>query len=444
VNIKRIGATVVATGMVVGLAACSTGGGGENGGGEDGTTELLIWDGVNLAPTEESGEGAENSFLHAAAKRFMEENEDISIEIVQTEGDISASSAQFQAASIAGDGPDIRTSFTGGNTISFADFLLDLDGTFEEETMQDLTGWNTVRAGYADDGALLGLPYGGGSYFYVFYNKEMVEEAGVDLSTPPATWEEMLDTVQEVKDGGQPGFFIANQEGYVGAWVIAALVGGELGDTAFTQMYNQEIPLDDPAMVKAYEAYSQLYERGLTNEDAGSVPNGDALSNFVQGKGTFHISGGWENAPLVEAMGDNVGVFPIPVMEGAKFPKTAAGGPNTAISITNYSEKQEEAKEFLNFLAQPEIIDMYVEMTQTEASNSASADPSVITNPLLQQEAEFLKDSDAVVFPFDNVMPQALIDLFYRVNATTFLGTTSPEDAVSQLADLGESELGQQ
>ncbi|MFC0678781.1 ABC transporter substrate-binding protein [Lysobacter korlensis] len=442
-NIKRIGATLVATGMVVGLAACSTGGGGGDDA-DSGTTELLIWDGVNLAPTTEGGEGAENSFLHAAAAQFEEENEDISIEIVQTEGDISASSAQFQAASIAGDGPDIRTSFTGGNTISFADFLLDLDGTFDQEVMEDLSGWNTVREGYAEDGALLGLPYGGGSYFYVFYNKEMAEAAGVDLSTPPSTWEEMLDLAQDTIDGGQPGFFIANQEGYVGAWVIAALVGGELGDTAFTQMYNQEIPLDHPAMVKAYDAYSQLYERGLTNEDAGSVPNGDALSNFVQGNGTFHISGGWENAPLVEAMGDNVGVFPIPVMEGAEFPDTAAGGPNTAISITNYSDHQEEAKEFLRFLAQPEIIDMYVEMTQTEASNSESADPSVITNPLLQQEAEFLKTADAVVFPFDNVMPQGLIDLFYRVNATTFLGTTSPEDAVSQLADLGESELGQE
>jgi raffinose/stachyose/melibiose transport system substrate-binding protein len=440
VNIKRIGAAIAATCLVVGLAACASGGGSEEG---SGTTELVLWDGVNLAATTEDGKATENSFLHRAVELFEQENPDITVEIVKTEGDISTSSAQFQAASIAGDGPDIRTSFTGGNTISFADFLLDLDGTFDDSVVQDLSGWNTVREGYKDDGALLGLPYGGGSYFYVFYNKEMAQKAGIDLSTPPATWEEMLDLAQETIDGGQPGFWLANQEGYVGAWVIAALVGGQLGDTAFTDMYNKTVPIDDPAMVKAYEAYAELYARGLTNEDAGSVANADATAGFVQGKGTFYISGGWENATLAEAFGDNVGVFPIPMIEGAQFANTAAGGPNSAISITNYSEHQEEAKKFLNFLAQPETIDLYVELTQTEASNSASADPSIITNPLLQQEAEYLKTADAVVFPFDNVMPQALIDLFYRVNTTTFLGTESAEGAVGQLKQLAETELDQ-
>jgi ABC-type glycerol-3-phosphate transport system substrate-binding protein len=104
-----------------------------------------------------------------------------------------------------------------------------------------------------------------------------------------------------------------------------------------------------------------------------------------------------------------------------------------ALSITNYSKHQEEAKEFLRFLAQPEIQDMYVEMTQVEPSNSRSADASVIQNPLLQAQAEELKQVGDLIYPFDNVMPQAVIDLFYRVNASVFLGTTTPEDAVAQL-----------
>ena len=437
-TLKRASAAIVAAGLVVGLAACSP-----SEESDDGSTNLLIWDAGLLTKSTDDGEVDEAaSFLHQAAALFEEDNPDVTVEIVQTTGDISATSAQFQAASIAGDGPDIRTAYTGGNTVSFAEFLLDLDGVFDEAMMEDLSGWNTVREGYDEDGALLGLPYGGGSYFYAFYNRELAEQAGLDLTEPPATWEEMLDLGEDVLDSGLNPFWVANQEGYVGAWVVAALVGGELGATAFTDMYNGEIPLDDPAMVDAYAAYAELFGRDLTNADAGSVSNGDATAGFVQGKGVFYISGGWENATLVESMGDNVGVFPIPMLEGAEYPNTAAGGPNVAVSITNYSENQEVAEDFLRFLAEPEMIDLYVELFQVEASNSMSADPSVITNPLLQTEAEYLVDADNVVYPFDNVMPQGLIDLFYRLNATTFLGTTTPDDAVAQLQQLATTELG--
>jgi raffinose/stachyose/melibiose transport system substrate-binding protein len=433
---NRAGAIILVTGLLAGLVGCSADA-------EGGKTELLVWDAGLLTKNTDDGKvDTAKSFLHQAAAEFEADNPDVNVKIVQTTGDISTTSAQFQAASIAGNGPDIRTGYTGGNTLSFSDFLLDLEPVLSQKTLKDLSGYNTVREGYQKDGKLLALPYGGGSYFYVFYNKEKTEEAGIDLSTPPKTWEDMLDLAQVSKDAGQTPFWVANQEGYVGAWIVAALAGGELGSTTFTDMYNGDIPLNDPAMIDAYEGYAALYSNGYTNPDAGSVPNGDATAGFIQGKGTFYISGGWENGTLDEAMGDNVGVFPIPMLAGAKYPNTVAGGPNVAISITEYSKNKEVAADFVNFLAEPETIDLYVELFQTEASNSAEADPSVITNPLLKAEAESLVTSDNVVFPFDNVMPQALIDLFYRVNATTFLGTTTPEDAVNQLQELAESELG--
>ncbi|TFV81660.1 carbohydrate ABC transporter substrate-binding protein [Microbacterium sp. dk485] len=434
----RIGAVVVAAGLVTGLAACSSGDG------ATGETTLTIWDGGQLTRKTDDGSIADNSFLHQVADRFEAEHEGVKVDIVSTSGDIAADAAQFQAASIAGNGPDIRIGYTGGNTIDYSDFLLDLEGAFSEEVMSDLTGWNTVREGYSEDGALLALPYGGGSYFYVFYNKELADEAGLDLSVPPSTWEELLELGEQAlgKTDAVP-FWTPNQEGYVGAWVMAALVGGELGPTAFTDMYNGDIDLADPAMAKAYEAYSQLYARGLTNPDAGSIGNADLLPGFIQGNGVFMISGAWENGALEEAVGEGAGVFPIPMLEGAEFPSTIAGGPNVAVSVTNYSENEALAKEFLALLAEPETIDTYVELFQTEPSNSAQADPSVITNYYLKTEAEFVAAAgDEVVYPFDNVMPQSVIDLFYKVNATVYTGQTTPEDAAQQLQDAYDSERG--
>jgi raffinose/stachyose/melibiose transport system substrate-binding protein len=428
-------AAVVALTAVAALAGCSTAG---DAGGD---TVLTVWDPGLLTKKTDDGAVAENSFLHTVAAQFEEENPDVTVEIVTLSGDISKDAAQFQAASIADNGPDVRIGYTGGNTVDYADFLQDLDGVFSEETMTDLTGWNTVRSGYQDDGALLGLPYGGGSYFYVFYNKALAEEAGLDLSTPPATWEELLDLGEEAlgKTDAVP-FWTPNQEGYVGAWVMAALVGGQLGPQAFTDMYNGDVPVTDPAMVEAYSAYSELYSRGLTNPDAGSIGNSDLLTGFVQGNGVFMISGAWENQALFDAMGEDAGVFPIPMLDGAEYPAAIAGGPNVSVSITNYTDQKDLAEDFLRFLAQPETIDQYVELFQVEPSNSASADTSVIENPYLQQEAEYVASADAVVFPFDNVMPQSVIDLFYRLNATVFTGQTTPEDATAQLQAAYEAE----
>lgn len=435
-KLQRIGAVVAAGTLALGLAACAPGEG------ADDSTTLTVWDPGLLTKKTDDGAVADNSFLDIAVDQFEKDNPGVTVDVVTLSGDISKDAAQFQAASIAGNGPDVRIGYTGGNTVDYADFLQDLDGVFSEETMSDLSGWNTVRAGYADDGALLGLPYGGGSYFYVFYNKVLAEQAGIDMSTPPTTWEDMIALGEQAKGkiGDAVPFWTPNQEGYVGAWVMAALVGGELGSSAFTDMYNGDIPLTDPAMVKAYEAYSKLYSLGLTNPDAGSIGNSEQLTGFVQGKGLFMVSGAWENGALEEAMGEDAGVFPIPTLAGSAYPSALAGGPNVSVSITNYSEHKDLAEQFLQYLAEPATIDMYVELFQTEPSNSASADTSVITNYYLKSEAEYVSTSDAVVYPFDNVMPQSVIDLFYRLNATVYTGQTTPEDAVSQLQEAYEAE----
>jgi raffinose/stachyose/melibiose transport system substrate-binding protein len=423
---KRMLGLVVAAAMLSAVAGCAPA--------DDGKTELVVWDPGLLNKASGTGDDAfTTTFLDDAAAAYEKEHPDIRIKVVETSPDITTSTAQFQAASIAGNGPDIKIGYTGGGTESFAQYFVDLETVLSPDVLSDLSGFDSVRQGFTSDGKLLGLPYGAGAYFYIFYNKDLAESTGIDIDKASASWEGLLAEAENAKDAGQNGFWVANQEGYTGAWTIGALAGGELGPDAFSDMYSGATPIDSEGMLKAYEAYASIYAKGLTNPDAGSIPNSDSLSGFSQGKGVFFIAGGWMNQPLVEAMGDNVGVFAIPMLKDAEYPDVVGGGTNNVISITTYSQHQKEAADFVNYLAQPGTIDKYVELNQIEASNSASADTSLITNPLLQQEAEQLKSVETLVFPFDNIMPQSVIDLFYKVNATTFVGTTTPEDALAQL-----------
>lgn len=439
-------------GAALALSACSSSGTADNSpsASASGTEsaaplsgELLIWDTGLLGKTLEGGApDMDKSFLDRAAKDFMAENPGLTVKVVQQGGDISANSAQFQAASIAGNGPDIRIQYAGGPTLSFADFFADLNGVFDQETIDAMSGWNTVRKNYDANGELLGMPYGSGLYFLVFSNDKILKEAGIDPSVAPKTWEEMLANGEKVKAAtGKNAFWAANLEGYVGAWAVGALLGGELGEQASTDMYLGKVPVNDPAMVKVYQAWQDLGKSGLTNPDAGSVSNGESTAGFVQGKGAYYLVGSWENGNMDKEFGNDVSWFYIPMLEGAKYPEAVAGGPSVAVSITNYAKNPEAAKAFLRYLAQPEVQDEYVRLNQTEGSNNKNADTSVITNRLLREQAEGLKTKTPVVFPFDSVMPQSVIDLFYRVNASTFLDKTTPQDAADQLQAANEKEI---
>jgi ABC-type glycerol-3-phosphate transport system substrate-binding protein len=121
-----------------------------------------------------------------------------------------------------------------------------------------------------------------------------------------------------------------------------------------------------------------------------------------------------------------------------------AGGPEIAISVTEYSDQKELAGEFLRFLAQPENQDVFVTLYQTQASNHKDGDPALIQNRLLQEQFKQLAEStDGIVFAFDSVLPQSVIDLFYRVNAGVFLGNITPQDAVDQLQAANQQEISQ-
>jgi len=421
--------------VVLALASCSAGGG---------KVTLTVWDTGLLGKTLEDGKpDMAKSFLDQAAADFTKENPNIEVKVVQQGGDITANNAQFQAASIAKTGPDLRVQYPGGGVLSYGSFFVDLNGKLDATTIESMTGWNTVREGYKPDGKLWAMPYGAGLYFTVFENRAMVSAAGLDPDKFPTTWEEMLANGKTIKaKTGKNGFFVADLEGYVGAWVVGGLLGGELGETVSTDMFNGTTAVNDAAMVKVYKAWADFGASGLTNPDGGTLTNGESTAGFVQEKGAYYIVGSWENGNMQDKFGPTkVSTFFLPMLAGAKNPTAVAGGPQVAVSITNYSKHQDEALLFLKYLARPEIQDKYVALNQTESSNHIKGNPALLTNSFLRTQAEQLKAMKPVVYPFDNVMPQPVIDLFYKMNAAVFLGKVTPQEAADQLEAANKAEI---
>lgn len=395
------------------------------------TVELVFWDSLFV---EDEAIPKEQWFITQAIDRFHAEFPNIRINRVAQSSDIATYDQILQAANLARNGPDVLTHFAGGPILSFADFLEPLDQSFSAEERDQITGWDAVREDFRPDGAIVAIPYGAGSYFEVMYNADLMQQAGIDPATQewPATWEELIELAQQIKDAGINPFAIGEQQGYTGAWVMATLVGGQIGTAGFFDMRAGTLPLNDPSMVTGYENYKQPYDRELVNGGAGSLTNDEGQQLFLRGEGAMLIQGGWFNKEAVAGLGEKVGNFPIPTLAEAPHAGAVAGGPNVSVAITNYSQRKEQAVEFLKFLLRPEIIDLYVQVGQVEPSNHKDADVSVIENPLLRNQAEWLKERETI-YPFDNIMPQAINDLFYRTNASVFTGRVSPQDAADEL-----------
>ncbi len=394
---------------------------------------LTVWDPGLMGHLADGALDTKTSFIYKAKVAYEKLHPNITIKISELDGGVA--DTQFRAASIAKNGPDIKIGFAGGSTLSFAQFLEPLDSYFSGSELSRLKGIGTVRADYKPNGALLALPYGGGSYFYVFYDKRIMAANKIDMRTPPKTWEAFLALAKKLKTAGvKTPIWETNLEGYTGAWVIASLVGGLLGPNAFNDMYTGDVSINSPEVVQAYAAYAKLYTSGVTNEDATTVSQGDRLNGFTSGKGAMIIDGGWDNDPIYKALGSNAGEFAIPTLAGSKYPGMLAGGTNVAVALTNYSKHKSEAIAFMKYLVKPRTLDMYVATTQTEPSNHTHADPSVITNPLLVGQAQDVRKR-LQVYPFDNIMPGPVCDLFYKLNASVALGQTTPAAAAKQLAE---------
>ena len=435
-KLKKWAGVAAALALVAGLVGCAPSA-------DNSPRELLIWDTGILGKDATDDPYADNAFLNQMGVEFEEANPGVTVTIVQQGGDISTNAAQFQAAAIAGTGPDIRVQYAGGPTTSFAEFFEDLGPLLPKDLLDSLAGQYVNREGFKSDGRLLGMTYGAGNLFVVFQNADVLKEAGIDPSVTPATWEALMANAQQVADNtDKTGFYTGGLEGYPGAWFISNMVGGELGQTAFTDMYSGKVAVDDPAMLKAYQAFTDWGASSVNNPDAAQVTASG--KGFLAGEAGYYLVGSWENNGMVEAFGEDgpVTSFFIPTLEGAKYTKIGSGGPEIALSISNKSKNKELAAEFLKFVARTEHQDRFVEIYQTQGSNDPKGDPAMIKNPRLKEQFQQLaKSTDGVTFAFDSVMPQATIDLFYRVNAGVFSGKITPAEAVAQLKASYEEEM---
>jgi multiple sugar transport system substrate-binding protein len=191
----------------------------------------------------------------------------------------------------------------------------------------------------------------------IFYNKDLMREAGVDPENPPlATYDQFLDTSRKIVDSGaaQAAIWPAPTSEFFQSWFdFYPLFAAESGGQQLVE--NGQATFDSEAGQAVADFWATMYEEGLSQKE---VYNGDA---FADQKAAMSIVGPWAIAVYGETV--DWGVAPVPTSTGMPPEDIHTFSDAKNVSVYSACENQGTAWEVLKFATSEEQDGKLLEMT---------------------------------------------------------------------------------
>ncbi|HVZ00562.1 MAG TPA: ABC transporter substrate-binding protein [Dongiaceae bacterium] len=267
---------------------------------------------------------------------------------------------------------------------------------------------------------------------YLFYNKEMLEKAGI--ANPPKTWDELVADAKVLKEKGISKYPI------VWSWAQAEAVicdyttlvdayGGKFFDDAGKPAIDQDGALD------AMKFMEQTLKDGITNPNSKEYLEEDVRKVFSNGDAAFALNWTYmynmaNGDPKESKIVGKVGVVPAPGIAG-KSEFSAVNG-SMGLGIAAKSAHPDEAWKFIAFLtSQPE--------QNKFAKLSLPIWKSSYDDPAVQQGQEALvaaaKGAINAMYPRPTTPSyQEMSTILQKYIQQVVIGQSSSEDAMAAAA----------
>jgi raffinose/stachyose/melibiose transport system substrate-binding protein len=278
----------------------------------------------------------------------------------------------------------------------------------------------------------------------MFYNKALFAQAGLDPEAPPTTWDEFLAAVDTLKAAGITPISLGEGDKWPGHfwWVYLAIRLG--GEEAFLKAYSREGSFADETFVQAGEYLNQLIEKNPFPEGFLAMTYGDQETVMGNGEAAMELMGQWSpdvqrsNSESGEGIGDDLGWFPFPVVEGGAGNPTdvLGGGDGFAVGVN----APDEAVEFLRFITSEE---------NQRAMFAQGLVLPVVTNvddlfadaPVAAAILNARNNAPYFQLYYDQFLPPSVGIAVNDAVETLFAGSASPEDVAQAIEDAASFEL---
>lgn len=288
---------------------------------------------------------------------FEKENPNISIDYSRDE-DYETFRTGLDNDILAGDVPDIYGVQVGASFDDYAQYALPV-----EEYASDWISRvdeNSRNQTTTSDGVEAAVPILTAGMEYYLYNKTVFDEIGLQL---PENYDDLKEVAAAAREKGYSPFAMGAADAWHNADFFVWLSnqfgdGGEIYKAA-----SGEIPWDSESIVKAGQAWQNLFVDGIFQDGAVTTTTYPAARDdfFLARKAIAFPTGSWHvgmalTATDLEQPGsavenDEIGMAAFPSIGENKA--TATSGVDIALAVSNSSdpEKAEAAAKFVEFMA---------------------------------------------------------------------------------------------
>ena len=204
----------------------------------------------------------------------------------------------------------------------------------------------------------------GANYWTMVYNKALFAKYNLSV---PTTYDEFVKVAETLKQNGITPLYEPISDGWhhvlwfpeVGAQIETMEPGLNAKLNAAKATF-----AGDATMQKALDQINNLYQKGYFGKDALSAKEADTSKAMASGKFGMTLSelsrGSQIAAAYPNLKATDFGYFPIPILDNQQQP-THPAGPTWMIS--NKSQNVDAAKQWLDFMTQPENLQWLVDNT---------------------------------------------------------------------------------
>jgi len=403
------------------LAACSSGDDKEaSGDGE--VVELKLW-------TDWTEDRPENTVYKDIIAKFNEEHEDINIIIESIPHDDYEVKLRTQAA--GKQLPDLMRVWPGTRVAPLVEggALLPLNSIIDnwKDVIPD-----AILQDYAVDGNYYAIPSNISETSLIFYNKELVKQAG--YATFPTTYEELKGLIEALNDSGITPIALGNKALWPLQSVYISTIADRFTGSEFLEnVLNGDGTFVNDQFISALSVVGELNKLGAFNEDMNTIDEAQSRNEFIKGSAAMHFAGSWAIGPILDSVEnvDNIGVSAFPSFEGGegdqeKIAGVAGGG--IAVN-SNLSEKEQEAAfEFLKYFYSEE---MYQQLVKANIVVPAIVEMDDSIPQIFKDANSFAQNGLSPVY--DATLTPELTDIINNGLQSITIGEKTPEELAEEM-----------
>jgi len=369
---KTRGATVVAIGLGVTLAAAGCAGGSSGGGGSTGgKVTVTFWENATNGP-----DGM--TFFNNAAKQFEAAHPNVTIQYqtIQNEN----LDGKLQTALNANNAPDIFLQRGGGKLQAEVDAgqlqAMNLSAADQANAGASALSAETIN------GQVYGMPFDTQPEG-IYYSKNLFQQAGI--TSTPTTIDELETDVAKLKAIHVAPIAVGAKDAWPAAHWYYNFALRECSQSTMAST-TKSLKFTDPCWTKAGTDLSAFlkvnpFQNGFLTT-AAQQGAGSSAGQIANHKAAMELMGSWDPGVISSLTPDqkplpDLGWFPFPAVSGGQGDASAIMGGNTAFSLSKNAPK--EAFQYLEFLLTKDQQEAYAKAFQSIPVNQQAQD--VVTAP---------------------------------------------------------------